>query len=199
MFASAVPVARRGLLRPFGLTERFIVKKLCAALAVACAALGSLAVYQELPNAAPSKPIYVDRVIQLLEASNAGQWKQACDAAPTAAYTLNDFYSAALGAGVTDIHQLAAFCVSMMKYALTKQDGKTPVGSDWKILWWTPEDVAGEKLVVVRLHWHSNVPASTVVFHLAKWRLEWATKKPARCGETKEPCAVLRWFVLGAT
>lgn len=175
-----------------------MLKSYAVVVTVIAALLGSIAVYQELPSGAPSKPIYVQRVQQLLEDSNVGDWKGACDAAPTAAYSLNDFYSAALGAGVTSLKQLEPFCESMMRYALTKKDGKTPVGSDWKILYWTPEDVAGEKLVVVRLKWHSNVPASTVVFHVSLWRVEWA-KKSAKCGPKKDACPPLRWSVLGAT
>lgn len=167
-------------------------------LAAALAASLSINVWNELPDPAPSKPIYVQRTIQLLEASNSGDWPKACDAGPTAAYSLQDFYAQALGAGVTNIKQLGDFCVSLLKYGLTKDDGKTPVGSDWQILWWSPEDTPGEKLVVVRLHWHSGVPASTVVFHLAKWRLEWG-KKTAKCGKAKTACPPLRWYILGAT
>lgn len=174
------------------------MKKLAAALGVALAVSVGANAYQELPSGAPSKPIYVQRVVQLLEASNNGDWKGACDAAPTAAYSLNDYYGIALGEGITNIKQLGDLCLAVLKSSLTK-DGKTPVGLDWQVLYWSPEGQPGEKLVIARLKWHTGVPASTVVFHVAKWRLEWDAKKVARCGPKKVACPALRWYILGAT
>lgn len=173
------------------------MKKTVAALAVALAASVGLNAYHQLPSGKPSTPVYAQRVVQLLEDSNRGDWAGACDAAPTAAYSYSDFTTLAVEYGIVNVSQIPKFCESLIRGAASK-DGKHPLGLTYEVLWYTPKDVKGEKLVVVNLKWNGQV-ARTVTFHMALIRLPWG-KATARCGKDgKTACAPLRWYVLGAT
>ena len=174
------------------------------ALAVAVAALtASLAVnaYQAAPSGQPSKPIYVQRVVQLLEAANTGQWKQACDAAPTAVYSYENFVMIALQYGADDYADLKGICEKVVQIGLTKADGKTPVGLTWEIVYWDADDGKASpttpKTVLVRLKWNGpGQKEQTIRFQVVLARIQWEGPK-AKC--KGKPCPALRWYILGAT
>lgn len=176
------------------------MKKLLVVVSVAAVAAIAGNVYQALPNAKPSKPIYVQRVEQLLNATNAGQWKQACDAAPTAAYSYDDFISMAIGYGATKLSDLPTLCEKVFQVSLTQADGKTPIGLTWKIVYWSEDDgkatPSTDKLVIVQIKWDGpGEKVRTITFHASLARIPWEGGK-AKC--KGKPCPELRWYVLGA-
>lgn len=172
------------------------MKKLIAVGAVAVASLAAN-VWHALPDAQPSKPAYVQRVEQLLTSTNVGQWKQACDAAPTAAYSYGDFVNMAIGYGATQLADLARLCEKVLQVSLTQADGKTPLGLTWKVVYWSDDDGKAtpvtDRLVIVEMKWGgAGQKARTVTFHVSLARIPW---EGGKC--KGKPC--LRWYVLGSS
>ncbi len=175
------------------------MKKIAAALGVALAASLAANGYLLAPDPKPGEPVYVQRVEQLLDATNAGQWKRACDAAPTAAYSYSDFAAYAIMFGVTNYKEAAVLCEKLLSSAATKLDGKTPVGLSYEIVWYTPDrpdEHPPDRMVIVNLKWNGE-EMRTVVFHVQAARVPWEGGK-AKCGAKKEPCPAMRWYVVGA-
>lgn len=178
-----------------------------ALLAVAAAALAisvGANAWQAVPSGPPAKPIWQQRVEQLFDSINSGDWKQACDAAPTAGYGLGDFFQIALLTGARSYKDMEPICRRIMQAAGTKLDGKTPVGITYKILYAEPSGdratpANSERLVVVRLRWNmKNTPETTITFRVSLVRLMWGDKT-AKCGPKQKPCTPLRWYVLSGS
>jgi len=175
------------------------MKKLVVALACLGLSMATNA-YQVLPDAKPARPVWAQKVADLLDAANRGDWKAACDVAPTGTAPYEEFTQFAILSGAQTKFQVERFCQNIIKGGSTDAKGR-PVGIRYHIEYFNSDDgkntETSRKLVVAKVQFGEN-PEQTVVFQVELARIPWDTLS-ARCGKPVQKCPPLRWYVLTAS
>lgn len=176
------------------------MKKIAAVLGAALAVSVGANAYQVAPQGGPSKPVYVQRVQELLDAANKGDWAAACAVAPTGTVAYSDF-TEILGLYMAQTEfQVERICQQIVKGGSTGPDGKT-LGVTYTIDWWQPDTggaVETTHRTVVATVRFGDKPAETFVFDVELARIPWRPLT-AKCGKAKQKCPQLRWYVIQAS